>query len=204
MLGVIKDETVESLVSSGDSSMMKRISDIIFVLSIVILLAVPVYADDIAAEGSKFIESFEWDATAYSKVESFRKYEGTYLSFLKAGDDDRVFIGSVMLGLLKSNQASQILLTLRPKGKLSEIGIAFALCSLRLDYDKNYLKLEKIGREPQMAGEARSLARLEVVELLSFLSDERFPKYALSLITDEEYQHEAIDVALTRFKLIKK
>jgi hypothetical protein len=184
--------------------MMKRFSAVIFVCSIVIFLAVPSYADDTAEEGRKFIESFEWDATAYSKVESFRKHEGTYLSFLKAGDDDRVFIGSVMLGLLKSNQAGQILLTLKPKGRLSEIGIAFAYCRLRLDYDKNYSKLEKIGRESQIAGGARSLANLEVVELLSFLPDKKFPKYATSLVTDEEFQREAIDVALDRFKSMNK
>jgi hypothetical protein len=55
-----------------------------------------------------------------------------------------------------------------------------------------------------MAGSARSLARLDAVELLSFLPDERFPKYATSLITDEVFQSEAIDVALERFKSMKK
>jgi hypothetical protein len=184
--------------------MIKRISIMMFVISFFTTLTVPVYANDIAVESGKLIESFEWDATAHSKVETFRKYESTYISFLQTNDDERVFIGSVMLGLLKSNQAGQILMTLKSKGKLSEIGIAFALCSLRLDYEKNYTKLEKIGRESQMAGSARSLARLDAVELLSFLPDERFPKYAASLITDEVFQSEAIDVALERFKSMKK
>ncbi len=80
--------------------------------------------------------------------------------------------------------------------------MAFALCCLQQDYEKNYLTLERIGRKTQMAGSARSLARLEVVELLSFLPDERFPKYAASLIIDEVWQHEAIEVALSRYELI--
>jgi hypothetical protein len=109
-----------------------------------------------------------------------------------------------MLGLLKADQARQILKSLKPKGELSEIGIAFALCCLQQDYEKNYLKLEKIGRKTQMAGSARSLARIEVVELLSFLSDERFPKYASSLITEEVWQQEAIEIALSRYELIKR
>ncbi len=184
--------------------MMTRISVIVFVFSLFTSLTAHGYANDIAAESIKFIESFEWDATAYSKIESFRKNEHLYMNLLQSSDDEFVFVGSVMLGLLKSNQAAQILKTLKPKGKLSEIGIAFALCSLRLNYDKNYSLLEKIGREPQMAGSARSLARLEVVELLSFLPDERFPEYAASLITDEVFQHEAIDVALMRFQSMKK
>ncbi len=184
--------------------MMKRISVIIFALSLFISLAARGYSDDIAAESSKFIKSFEWDVTAYSKIGTFRKHESIYVSFLQASDDEHVFIGSVMLGLLESNQAGQILMTLKPKGKLSEIGITFALCSLRFDYDKNYSKLEKLGRESQMAGGAQSLARLEVVELLSFLPDARFPKYAASLITDEVFQREAIDVALLRFQAMKK
>ncbi len=159
-------------------------------------------ASDIKADTIKFIESFEWDAAVSPKIQSFKDHENLYISYLNDSDDESVFVGSVMLGLLKANQAIQILKTLKPKGELSEIGMAFALCCLQQDYEKNYLTLERIGRKTQMAGSARSLARLEVVELLSFLPDERFHKYAASLITDEVWQHEAIEVALSRYELI--
>ncbi len=65
-------------------------------------------ASDIKADTIKFIESFEWDAAVSPKIQSFKDHENLYISYLNDSDDESVFVGSVMLGLLKANQAIQI------------------------------------------------------------------------------------------------
>ena len=151
-----------------------------------------------------FVESFEWDPMANSKIGKYKQYEKTYLNFIRTTNEEQVYLGSIMLGLLKRKAAVDTLRQLKPKAELSKIGVLFSLCVLKQDYSENYAKLENLGRETQSVGGAKSLVNLNAIELLSFLADPRFRKYVSSLSTDEVFQSEAISVSIARYEAIVK
>lgn len=150
----------------------------------------------------KFIESFEWEIDVILKIEVFKKYESIYLDLLKSNDPQKVYVSSVMIGLLKTQPAVNVLKTIETQNINASVGIAFAKCRLNIQYEPNYKFLEKVGTEQQLVGGAQSLSNLNVVILLSLICDKRFPEYADKLKTQEAFQRGAIEVALLRYRKI--
>ena len=109
-----------------------------------------------------------------------------------------------MLGLLKSKTSIDTLKNIKPKTESSKVAILFSLCSLKQNYNENYSKLEALGKKTHDVAGAKSIVNLDVVELLSFLGDPKFKKYASSLSSNEQFQNEAISVAITRYEAIAK
>jgi len=158
--------------------------------------------NNILMESKKYLESIEWDSRAYLKINKFNNYGQTYLASLSSSNPEDVYISAIMLGLLRSSNALPQLKKVTSNSILSKIGVSFAFCSLNHNYEENYIYLMNTGRTEQFAGRAHSLKYLNVVMLLSFLEDKRFPEYADSLITDETFQKEAIHIASQRYQLI--
>jgi hypothetical protein len=86
-----------------------------------------------------------------------------------------------------------------------KIGVSFALCMLKQDYNVNKRHIMEAGKSIQNAGSAVSLKYLEAVTLLSLLEDDEFIEYAtsLQLITEEAYQREIIDFAIKQHQGFK-
>ena len=183
---------------------MKPLIKLIAILLLGLTFIGAIHADETKKKTSRFIESFEWDSMAHLKIEKFKNYEPIYLKYINSSDEKTIYLGAVMLGLLKSEESLNSLKTIQSKDKLSEIGVLFALCSLKHNYSKNYLRLEELGKQTQDVAGANSIANLEVVELLSFLADPRFLAYASSLSSDETFQREAISVSIARYQEIYK
>lgn len=155
-------------------------------------------------ESRKFVENLMWESEALKKTERFREYEGLYLDLLTSENQNDVYVAAVMLGLLKTNAAANSLQSIQPTTTQTAIGVAFARCRLNIQYENNYKFLEQVGTKTQRAGEARSLANIDAIILMSFLGDKRFPIYVRSLSdkTEEVWQQEAIDAALLRYREI--
>ena len=94
----------------------------------------PCYADETKKKTSRFIESFEWDSMAHLNIEKFKIYEPIYLKYINSSDEQTIYLGAVMLGLLKSKDSLNSLKTIQSKERLPEIGVLFALCALKHNY----------------------------------------------------------------------
>ena len=183
---------------------MKPLLKIIIISLISISFINPCNANEIQKKTSMFVESLEWDPIAHSKVEKYKQHESTYLNYIQAKDEKQIYLGSIMLGLLESKSAIELLKKIKPKTQSSKVGVLFSLCALKQNYSENYSKLEVLGKKTQDVAGAKSIVNLDVVELLSFLGDPKFKKYASSLKSDEQFQNEAISVAITRYEAIAK
>ena len=183
---------------------MKPLLKIIVISLISISFINPCNANEILKKTSRFVESLEWDPMAHSKLNKYKENEAEYLKYIKSENEKSTYVGAIMLGLLKSKASIDTLKKIKPKTESSKVAVLFALCALKQNYKENYSKLEALGIKTQDVAGAKSIVNLDVVELLSFLGDPKFKKYASSLKSDEQFQNEAISVAITRYEAIVK
>lgn len=154
---------------------------------------------------NEYIESIEWDPNFSIKAKGYAPYKKTYMKKLSSESPQDIFLSSVMLGLLKAEESIPKLKGIKSNDPIVRIGVSFALCMLKQDYQVHKRHLMELGKSTQNAGGAVSLKYLEAVNLLSLLGDDGFIEYApnLQLITEEAYQREIIDFAIKRYQMLR-